>query len=236
MSTEDYQGNVHEYDGILEHDNHLPNWWLMTLFGAIVFSVGYWFYYHTFAVDPGLRGSYTAEWEAREKERLAKEAAQPISDALLVARSGDAAAVARGQEKFTSTCAACHGQSAEGLVGPNLTDAYWVHGGKPVDIYRTVADGVLVKGMPAWKATLGDAATKDVVAYLLTLKGKNVSGPRPAEGLDQNGAPPSSSSSSPSPSSSPSSSPSPPPSSSPSSSSPPSPSPSPSLVPPAAKP
>jgi cytochrome c oxidase cbb3-type subunit 3 len=174
----------------------------------------YWFYYHTFAIEPGLHATYAQEWEAREKERLAKEAAQPLNDGLFVTRSQDAAAVARGKEKFASTCAACHGQNAEGLVGPNLTDAYWLHGGKPVDIYKTVADGVLVKGMPAWKATLGDAATKDVVAFLVTLKGRNVSGPRPAEGLDENGAPP-------------------PPPSSPSSSPP---SPSPSLVPPAAKP
>ena len=190
MSAEDYKGTVHEYDGILEHDNHLPNWWLMTLFGAIVFSVGYWFYYQTFQVEPGLHGTYVKEWEAHEKARIAKEAAQPIDDALFATRSQDADAVARGKTTFSTTCAACHGQNAEGLVGPNLTDGYWIHGGKGVDLYKTVSEGVLAKGMPAWKATLGDGATKDVVAYVLTLKGKNLPGPRPAEGVDDAGQPP----------------------------------------------
>ena len=190
MATEHDQGSVHEYDGIIEHDNHLPNWWLMTLFGAIAFSIGYWFYYHTFDVAPGLHGAYVAEWEAREKARIKKEAAQPIDDALLVTRSQNADAVARGQAVFAANCVACHGANAEGLVGPNLTDAYWIHGSNPVDVYKTVADGVLAKGMLAWKATLGDGATKDVVAYVLTLRGRNLPGPRPAEGVDEHGAPP----------------------------------------------
>lgn len=191
MADPHYQGTVHEYDGIIEHDNRLPNWWLMTLFGAVVFAVGYWFYYHTFGVGPNLRDAYESEWSEREKERAAKEAANPISNDVFLAAAKDTALVGRGETLFKTNCAACHGQSAEGLVGPNLTDSFWLHGAEPVDLYKTVAEGVLAKGMPAWKATLGDGQTREVVAYLLTLKGKNTPGPRPAEGVEVPAAVPS---------------------------------------------
>lgn len=190
MSDPHYQGTVHEYDGIIEHDNRLPNWWLMTLFGAVVFSVGYWFYYHTFEVGPNLRGEYESDWSDREKERAAKEAANPISNDVFVAAAKDTAVVGRGETLFKTNCAACHGQNAEGLVGPNLTDNFWLHGAEPVDLYKTVSEGVLAKGMPAWKATLGDGQTREVVAYLLTIKGKNTPGPRPPEGVEAPAAAP----------------------------------------------
>jgi len=59
---------IHVYDGIQEADNHLPLWWLWTLFGAMAFSVGYWFYYEEFKAGPGLQAAYYAE-KAAEQEK-----------------------------------------------------------------------------------------------------------------------------------------------------------------------
>jgi cytochrome c oxidase cbb3-type subunit 3 len=40
------------------------------------------------------------------------------------------AAIAQGDSIFhkDGMCYACHGSNAEGAVGPNLTDAEWLHG------------------------------------------------------------------------------------------------------------
>lgn len=175
----------HEVDGIIEHDNKLPNWWLFTLFSAIFFAIAYWLVYHTAGVLPLIRETYNDDVAAHQARQAALAASRPLDDATLAALATDESAVARGKATFASTCSACHAQNGEGLVGPNLTDTAWVHGGKPMAIYGVVANGVLAKGMPAWTATLGDQGTKDVVAFVLTLKGKNLPGKAP-EGVVEN--------------------------------------------------
>ncbi len=91
----------------------------------------------------------------------------------------NADAVTEGQNVFKTTCASCHGQNAEGLVGPNLTDKFWIHGASGKDVLKSIADGYADKGMPAWGAVIGDDKARKVTAYVLSLKGKNLPGKEP---------------------------------------------------------
>lgn len=165
-----------DHDGIEEHDNHLPNWWLATLFGGIVFAIGYWVYYQELHVGPSSR-------EALAAEQLALAKLHPtgpqISEAALLARGADAQAVARGHEIFVTNCIVCHGEHAEGKIGPNLTDSFWLHGGRPLQILGTVANGVPDKGMLSWQPIVGDEKVEDVVSFVLSLKNTNVAGKAP---------------------------------------------------------
>jgi cytochrome c oxidase cbb3-type subunit 3 len=94
-----------------------------------------------------------------------------------------------GEETFTTNCAACHRADGGGLIGPNLTDDAWIHGGTITDIYTTVTKGVLDKGMPAWEKVLKPEQLAEVVAYVTTLKGTNPANPKAPQGVV---APPSS--------------------------------------------
>ena len=53
-------------------------------------------------------------------------------------------------------------------VGPDLTDNAWIHGGTPKEVYAAVAQGILLKGMPAWEPVLGQKKSAEVVAYVLS--------------------------------------------------------------------
>ncbi len=172
--VDDIQGDiVHVYDGIEEADNELPKWWLLTFYGAIIFSVGYWFIYHEFKVADLPTEAYLAEVEA-----LAGAGQEPTAE-YLETLAADPAQMKDGAEIFAQNCVACHEPRGEGKIGPNLTDDYWLHGGSVMDIYKVVSEGVLEKGMPSWKGPLGSKRTRLVTAYVTTLRGKNVPGKEP---------------------------------------------------------
>lgn len=167
---------IHVYDGIEEMDNKLPNWWLGLLWLTIGFAVVYWFYVQ-------VSGRVPTQYDAliAQQEELKAKAAHSnvVTDEALVALSKDVAAVAAGKQVFTTQCAACHGAQAQGVIGPNLTDEYWLHGGRPTQIHATVTNGVAAKGMPTWGPVLGPERIRDVVAYLLTIKNTHVPGKAP---------------------------------------------------------
>ena len=169
---DEIQGQIiHVYDGIEEADNQLPLWWLITFYGAIAFAVVYYFHYHVFETGEGSFETY-----AGELAELQSAASAEVSSEALVALSEDAGAVSEGQAVFTTNCVACHGEEAQGTIGPNLTDAYWIHGGDAVAVHGVVSAGVSAAGMPAWGAVLGPDAVEKVTAYILTLRDTNVAG------------------------------------------------------------
>ena len=187
MKVEDDKLLDHEYDGIRELNNRLPRWWLTTLWITVAYAFVYWAYFHVFDVGASSMGAFETEMADADRLREEHEAAlarsgKGVNDDDLLALSHDAGALGRGKTAYDTNCAACHRGDGGGLIGPNLTDAYFLHGAKPTDIYKVVSDGVAAKGMPAWKAMLGTSGTRDVVAYVLSLRGTNVSNGKAAQG------------------------------------------------------
>jgi cytochrome c oxidase cbb3-type subunit 3 len=164
----------HVYDGIREFNNRLPNWWLFTLYGAILFWVGYWAYYEWFKAAPEGAGSVEMEMTRIEAAKLAAAATANIDDGSLWAMSRNPVLVEAGRQTFDANCVACHLKSLRGksespaAIGPDLTDQAWIHGGNPTDLYRTVTEGVPVKGMPTWGPVLGAKRITEAVAYVLS--------------------------------------------------------------------
>lgn len=180
--TEQDELRKHSYDGIQEYDNDLPRWWIWLFVLTVVFAVVYPFIYD---FGPGEFASETvdAEVAALAKRRPATNVADgEVSEASLLELAKSADVLVEGKQLFATRCAACHGELGQGVVGPNLTDEYTIHGADIRNIHRIVRDGVLEKGMLAWKSQLTPEQLQAVVAFVWTLRGTNPPNPKPAQG------------------------------------------------------
>jgi cytochrome c oxidase cbb3-type subunit 3 len=147
-------------DGIGEEDNAIPAWWWWSWFATIVFAAFYLPYYT-------LSGwSQTGEYAEQVAQANAMAASAPAQTTNPF--RGNAAAIAEGQQVFTTICAACHKPDASGLVGPSLVDPYWKYGHTDADLFTTVTKG-RPGGMPAWESQLGGEKIWKALAYLETL-------------------------------------------------------------------
>lgn len=165
----------HEYDGIRELDNVLPPWWLWLFYGTIAWSVLYLVNMHVTQSWSDSHEEYAAEMEKAKADvaaYIAKAGAAVDENSVTV--TTDPGLLAAAKETFTTYCAACHGADAAGSetsVGPNLTDAYWLHGGGVKDIFKTIKYGVPEKGMISWKAQLKPNEIQGLASYILSLQG-----------------------------------------------------------------
>jgi cytochrome c oxidase cbb3-type subunit 3 len=165
----------HNYDGIQEYDNPMPRWWVYIFWATIVFSVLYALNLPGIGSGRGRIANYERDVAAAVAASARLAALQPAgaTPAQLAALTKDPAALAVGKQTFAQNCAACHRADGGGQIGPNLTDDAWLHGAAVEQIHKSVADGVLEKGMPPWGKVLKPAQLDAVVAYVVTLGGTN---------------------------------------------------------------
>lgn len=175
---------AHDYDGIQELDNGMPPMLKYIFIGSILFAVYYMFDYHVLNASPLSIAEYEAQMEQGEQDRLEyiKKAGASV-DENTVTLLTDASMLAGGEKVYANNCVACHGNNGQGGVGPNLTDAYWLHGGDIHSIFKSVKYGIPEKGMRSWQSEIKPADMQAVVSYIITAFGnKNVTGGKAPQG------------------------------------------------------
>ncbi len=173
----------HDYDGIRELDNNLPPWWKYGFYISIAYAIGYIYYFHFSGSNWSSNMEYeqqVAKAEAQREEYLQKVANLVDENTVVIVE--DAANLDNGQQIYMELCVACHGPEGQGGVGPNLTDAYWLHGGSVQDVFKTIKYGVPQKGMIAWQAQIKPKDMQDLTSFILTLQGTNPPNPKEAQG------------------------------------------------------
>jgi cytochrome c oxidase cbb3-type subunit 3 len=148
---------------------------------TIVFSILY-----VLNVIPriGIGPGRIAKYEADVAAALAAhpQPAKSSSPEELAALAANPQVLAAGKQVFSTNCVSCHKADGGGLIGPNLTDNAWIHGGTLSEIHKTVSEGVLAKGMPPWGKVLKSDQVDAVVAYVASLKGTNPPDAKAPEG------------------------------------------------------
>jgi cytochrome c oxidase cbb3-type subunit III len=176
----------HNYDGIQEYDNSPPAWFNWLFYVSVFAAFCYLMYFHVLKIGDLSKAEYEKQVKAAEpilaraQERAILLADQP--------RYTDQKNLEMGKMIFMSNCVICHGDKAQGNIGPNLTDDYWLHGGQYPQIFKTIFNGVPEKGMYVWKKSLKAEDIRRVASYVYTLKGTNPPNPKPPQGVKESGA------------------------------------------------
>jgi len=163
----------HDYDGIKELDNALPPWWKYGFYFTIAVAALYLLRYHVWKTGPDPRQEYDQEMKvaAAQVEEYRKKSGETVDEKTVT--MADASGIAEGDKIFHSNCFSCHGAKGEGLVGPNLADNYWLHGGSINDVFKTIKYGYPEKGMPSWQSMYSPTQLKNLASYVKKLAGTN---------------------------------------------------------------
>jgi len=173
----------HNYDGIQELDYPLPSWWVATFALCIMFAIPYFIYYQ-FMGGASLKDEFNVDMKKMEEIKAANAPKRGIFNAenfqAIIASPTE---IKKGEEVFINNCVPCHKDKAQGDIGPNLTDNYWIHDkGEPESLLKIISMGVVDNGMPEWQEILSEEEIYHVAAYVKSLKGTKLPGAKAPQG------------------------------------------------------
>ena len=172
----------HNFDGIRELDNKVPPWFNFLFYGTIVWGIIYMLVFHVFGDGQVQATEYKMEIEqaALEREIMIKSGTFLNEENVILLT--DAAGLSEGKVIFQKNCVSCHAIDGGGLVGPNLTDDFWIQGGGIKNIFKAIKYGVPAKGMIAWQTQLDPNKMQQVASYIISLYGIKPANPKAPEG------------------------------------------------------
>jgi|LakMenEpi03Aug12_release.lakeMendotaPanAssembly.Ray.scaffolds.fasta_scaffold16302_7 cytochrome c oxidase cbb3-type subunit 3 len=188
----------HEYDGIQEYDQKLPNWWLFIFIASFGFALVYWVAYYNFGLMEAdaqvMEKSMSRIAEAKQKA-LDEMLAKLDNDMLVNTWATDPARVSSGKDVYQQYCIGCHGQDLKALIdtgdgkmaalpGLSLTDGEWKYGNTPMDIFKIINEGTPAEApghngarMEAWGLKIPYERIAEVTAYVISKNIQEFSNP-----------------------------------------------------------
>lgn len=177
--TENKVGVNHNFDGISELDNRIPPWFNYLFLGTVVWGMIYLVNYHILG-GKLMADEYQDQIAQAAIERRIILANEGSIDENAIIALKDEASLTAGHDNFQKYCITCHGKDGGGIVGPNLTDQYWIHGGTAKDVYATIKNGVAAKGMISWQLVFTPKQIQQIASYVLSLQGTTpIAGKKP---------------------------------------------------------
>lgn len=160
----------HDYDGIkYREEKSSPGAFRILFIILAVWGVIYMGYYLFSGWSS--QGEADAAKKARDTQKQVAHKTVEATGGTYQGTSGHKVEtyVAAGKQLFGNLCAACHGESAKGGVGPDLTVSKYKYGKARLDITKTISEG-RPGGMPAFSSQINPEQIESLVEFVLTLK------------------------------------------------------------------
>ena len=174
--------DIPDYDGIEELDNNVPPWFNILFYSTIVIAFIYLLNYHVFGSGKLQTEEYLDEVNIAnmQREELVRTGAFINENTVVLLTDNES--IKNGMQLYTTNCVTCHGDGGKGIIGPNLTDEYWIHGGGIKNVFKTIKYGVPAKGMITWMNQMNPKLMQQVASYVISLQGTNPPGAKAPEG------------------------------------------------------
>jgi cytochrome c2 len=145
-----------ENNGIQESGHKIPVG-MIIFFAALII----WLVWYIYSYTPGITGWSQYKTYEQETMKEAQRAPKPLAENPY---ERDEKAIAEGKITYASNCAACHGETLKGGVGPDLT-GHLKYGETDDRKYLSIAKGT-PNGMPAFEQQLGRDRIWKILAYV----------------------------------------------------------------------